>query len=426
MALKVGTAVVDITPPAGLQMAGFGARTAPAVGAHDPLTVRALAVDDTALIVADIIGMDQELSARVRDACVLPAGRVVITALHNHGGPAVERGPGSLPVDAAYMRRLEQALVTAIDTAVATQRPATLSIGMGADPDVGRNRRHRGGIVDRALPVLRARGNDGKVFAVLVSYACHPVTLSADNLLWTADYPHYVRTAIEAAYPGATAIFATGCCGDVNTGHSAYASQTLTSYNDRTFARAEELGRRIAAAAVATPETSLEGRVVAAARMVEVEVTRRESGPLNDLASAWAAEAKAYPERAALLHAWVDWANRWNSSPVGSSWTGRVSALDWAGVPIVALPGEIFTETALSIRAALSIRPAFVLELAAASPGYIPPHSEFAFGGYEVEEAHRYIGMPGTFAPGTAEKLADAACALLVQDGVFTPPGRRF
>jgi hypothetical protein len=101
MVLRAGAAIVDITPPPGLLMAGFGARTAPATGAHDPLTVRALAVDDTAIVVADIIGIDQELSRRVREACVLPADRVVITALHNHGGPAVERGPGSQPVDAA-------------------------------------------------------------------------------------------------------------------------------------------------------------------------------------------------------------------------------------------------------------------------------------------------------------------------------------
>jgi hypothetical protein len=417
--VKAGTAVVDITPPPGLQMAGFGARTEPARGAHDPLTVRALAVDDTALVVADIIGIDDELSRRVREACVLPAERVVITALHNHGGPAVERGPGSQDVDPDYMRRLEAALVAAIDNAVAAQRPATLSIGMGADPDVGRNRRHKDGIVDRALPVLRVRGMDGNVFAVLVSYACHPVTLSADNLLWTADYPHYVRAGIEAAYPGATAIFATGCCGDVNTGHSAYASQTLTSYNDRTFERAEQLGRRVAEAAVAASEKPVEGSIGALDTMVDVALKRREAEPLPELAARWSGEAAMHPEKAVLLDHWVAWARKWTGSPVDGAWRGRVSTLIWAGVPIVALPGEIFTETALSIRDALGNRPAFVLELADASPGYIPPASEFQFGGYEVEEAHRYIGMPGAFAPGTAEKLAEAACTLLNKEGAL-------
>ena len=283
--MMAGAAVVDITPPPGLQMAGFGARIAPATGTHDALTVRALAVDDTAIVVADIIGLDQQLSERVRNGCVLPAQRVIITALHNHGGPAVERGPGALPVDAAYMARLEAAMVAVINDAVASQRAASLTMAMGADPDVGRNRRHPDGIVDRSLPLLRVRDAAGRVFAVLVSYACHPVTLSADNLLWTADYPHYVRAAIESAYPGAVAIFATGCCGDVNTGHSAYASQSLTAYSDRTFERAAQLGTRIAHAGLAAREVPLNGATSIKDAIVEVAFARREPDPLSALAS---------------------------------------------------------------------------------------------------------------------------------------------
>jgi hypothetical protein len=88
-------------------------------------------------------------------------------------------------------------------------------------------------------------------------------------------------------------------------------------------------------------------------------------------------------------------------------------------VPVVALPGEIFTETALSIRAALGGQPAFVVGLADDAPGYVPPASEYEFGGYEVDEAHRYIGLSGAFAPGTAEKLAKTACAMLAAEGLL-------
>ena len=42
--IEAGAAIVDMTPPAGLAMSGFAARTAPATGAHDPLTARALVV----------------------------------------------------------------------------------------------------------------------------------------------------------------------------------------------------------------------------------------------------------------------------------------------------------------------------------------------------------------------------------------------
>ncbi|MEO1224787.1 MAG: alkaline ceramidase, partial [Pseudomonadota bacterium] len=64
--IRAGVAVVDITPPKGLLMAGFAARTEPAEGAHDRLTVRALAIEETVLVVADIIGFHHEMSARVR------------------------------------------------------------------------------------------------------------------------------------------------------------------------------------------------------------------------------------------------------------------------------------------------------------------------------------------------------------------------
>ena len=42
-------------------------------------------------------------------------------------------------------------------------------------------------------------------------------------------------------------------------------------------------------------------------------------------------------------------------------------------------------------------------------PGYIPPIGAYSAGGYEVEEAHRYYGLPAAFAQGAAEALVGAA-----------------
>ena len=54
--VMAGAAVIDITPSPGLLMCGYAARTEPATGTHDPLTARALVIDDTALVVADVLG----------------------------------------------------------------------------------------------------------------------------------------------------------------------------------------------------------------------------------------------------------------------------------------------------------------------------------------------------------------------------------
>lgn len=411
--MRVGAAIVDITPPLGLAMAGFGARTLPAAGTHDPITARAVVVDDTALAVADVIGLSAETCARVRTRCCLPAERVVLAALHSHGGPASMPGRAGGGTDPAYMARLEDGLVAAIDQAAANARPARLLAGFGADPDVARNRRHADGPLDRSVPVLRFDGDDGRTIAVVVGYACHPVVLGADNLLWTADYPGFVRQALEAAYPDAVALFATGACGDVNTGHSARASMTVAAQAERTFARAEQLGTRIAAAALAAALTPMADTVGASESWVSLALERREPATPAEMAALWRAErTTAEPMRGLILDHWIRWAETAAQTP-SDPLPGRVSLLDWGGVAIVALPGEIFSESGLAIRAAFTGRPGLVVGYAEDNPGYIPPASEFPHGGYEVDEAHRYYGLPASFAPGAAEALVAAAHRLL-------------
>ena len=64
--VMAGAAVVDITPPAGQMMCGYAARTEPATGTHDPLTARALVIGDTALVVADVLGLHEDRCHRLR------------------------------------------------------------------------------------------------------------------------------------------------------------------------------------------------------------------------------------------------------------------------------------------------------------------------------------------------------------------------
>jgi hypothetical protein len=414
--VPAGAAVIDVTPPAGLAMSGFAARTSPATGTHDPLTVRAVAVGETALVVADAIGLHEDSCCRIRDRAGLADGHLIVAATHTHGGPVAMPGRLGPGLEPAWLQRLEDACVRAVAEARAARRPARLGFGRGTDPGIARNRRHAGGPVDPALPVLRIREEGGAPIAVLTCHALHPVVLGADNTLFTADYPGAVRRHLEAAHPGAVAIFLTGCTGDINTGHPAHASISTAPRPDRTFAEAERIGVLIAQSALQAPEQPLGGDIRAACTELMLPSARTETEAPGVLANGWRREAAtAEPARAALLRCWIDWAERVAPRPL-TPWSARVTLFDWDGARLIGLPGEIFARTGLDLRRALDgdslAGRTMTFGFADGCPGYIPPAGEYRHGGYEVEEAHRYYGLPAAFAPGAAERLAEAAIEL--------------
>jgi hypothetical protein len=412
--LLAGAALVDITPPPGLMMCGYAARTGPATGTHDPLTARALVVGDTAIVVADVLGIHEDTAARIRARSGFADDHVVVVATHTHGGPLPmpDRGGGS--ADPAFLQQLEDGCVEAIRRAVDQRQPARLLAGNGANPGIAFNRRTDGGPIDPNVPVLRVEAEGGTVLAVAFAHGCHPVVLGAGNRLYTADFPHYARAAVEAAHPGAVALFLPGCSGDVSTGHSPESSISTETPPDRTFAEAERLGRKLAQSVLGAPLTPLSGEVTARAAPVALPLARTETGDFDDLAREWQelAEAATSPAWAALYRHWSHWAATTARQPL-TPWQGRVTSFDWSGLPLVFLPGEVFAGTALAIRAGLAASPTpFVLSLSDGNPGYIPARDDYPAGGYEVSEAHRYYGMPAAFAPGSAERLADAAVEL--------------
>ncbi len=410
--VQAGAACIDITPPIGLAMSGYSARTDLASGTHDPLTVRAVAVNDTAIICADVIGLDADSCRRIRERAALPQNRLVVTALHTHGGPVVIPGGLGKMTDRHYLTQLEDACVTAIDAACAAQKPARLYFGDGPDPGIAKNRRHKDGLVDPHLPVLQIRALDGEWIAVITSYACHPVVLGADNTLWTADYPGVVRKALEKAYPGALALFLTGCTGDANIGHSAHDSFNTEPMRTRTFEEAERIGLQVANCAIAADFKEIRHEITMTCTEILLDLEHSESVSPEQLASLWRNErATADPAQTALLTDCINWAETVALRPL-EPWLARVSVLNWGGICIVALPGEIFAETALDIRHRLNIESAFVIGYADGCPGYLPPASEYAHSGYEVNEAYRYYGMPAAFATGSAEHLAEVALSL--------------
>lgn len=413
---QVGAAVVDVYPPPGTRMAGFAARAALSTGVHDPVSVRALAVDRTCLITVDSCGLHEMTCEQIARALPLPVENVAVTATHTHAGPCVT--PGRLGGhDEKVLDEVIAAAVAAGEKAIAGQQPAELFYREAAGIGVASNRRHTGRTIDPAAQLASFHRPDGRPVAWVLLYPCHPVVAGPANRLISGDYPAFARKSLEAAAPGSTAFFLPGAPGDVNTGHSAEASYSLGEEARRTLEEAERIGELVAQQALRGPVQQMQAVLARSRTSVRKRTVSLRLEPLDrhspqELAAQWSVEERtADPSRRALLKAWIEWAERRTSSPEQLVWPAPVSVMRWGSLTIVALPGEPFLQTAEAIAAEIG-GTVMVTGYTNGCPGYLPPQDEYEFGGYEVIDAHRYYGMPAPFARGSAEELARAAVDL--------------
>ena len=156
----------------------------------------------------------------------------------------------------------------------------------------------------------------------------------------------------------------------MNTGHSATASLTPLATPERSFARAKEIGFGIAKSVLEARLTDVSGNVGHSEAFGDICFEQREHEAPKILAKSWRMAAK---DTSSIEVIWANWAEKHMGRDL-SPRRARVTALKWGGAGIVALPGEIFAETALEIRESLAQKdPLFILAYADDNPGYIPP-----------------------------------------------------
>lgn len=428
--VAVGTGMVDVTPVRPVSMSGFAVRTKMNQGVHDPLYVRAMALagregEPVVIVAVDAIGVDAAITRRVRRALRrrhgLAAERVAIVATHTHGGPALLEACHLGRVDSNVREAIASGAIEAGSTALETLEPVQLRWGRTEVSGLARNRRVADGPVDPNLHVLWAtRG--ATVRAIMCTFALHPVVLGPDNLLLTRDFPGYLVDDLTTSYPGAAVLFANGCAGQVNHGHRAEASLSLAPSPNRTFASAADIGSRLADAARSVIDeggspASVDGAFTAARRRVLLPFdaargTFGEDG--SEMVRSWRSEREdphTSPERRSILAELDAWARRWRPEGEVPRARGRwseVQAFEVGDQTMVFLPGEPFVEIGIALEH-LAAPHVVTVGYANDAAGYIPTDEAIDQGGYEVESAYRFYGMPLPYAKGVANRLEEAA-----------------
>jgi len=431
--IQVGTGAVVITPPQGTPMAGYYSARG-SEGVIDDLYAKAMVLDDgqtrVALVSCDLIGIPANVVGAAREkitaATSLPGEHVLISSSHTHTGPVLRRDSrrdemdgGTSDLAQQYTNGLPEKIAQAVAEAMKNLRPCRLAYARQQEHELSFCRRFwmKDGTVgwnpgklnpniirpinpiDPDVLVLYVETTEKAPVAAYVNFALHCDTVG--GTLISADYPGVLAKRL-ADYKGPqfVTLFGNGTCGDIN--------HINVQWADRQKGP-EEAGRIGTILAGDVMKALMKLQPISDTRVaVRREIVTLPLAPITEDDVKRAKEIVAQGSKAPFLdqvfaYKVLDVAER-NGQPLEAEVQVIVLGQE---VAWVALPGEIFADLGLSIKAVSPFRQTFVVELANGSLGYIPNRSAYAEGQYEVVSAR--------CAEGSGEMLVNAALRLLTE-----------
>ena len=432
----VGTATVDITPPAGYRMSGYFHERF-SKGVKDPLLGKAVVFSQgntlAALVLCDIIGLDREVSIHSRklieEQLGIPAANVSVAATHTHTGPlywgalrdhfhhaTVARNGVDPHEEFDYPKFLTEQIVSAVKLAKQELQAASVFAGYGHEDRIAFNRRfvmkngqvktwvginhpdvvRVAGPIDPEIGLIRFNSlAENKPLSAIISYALHLDTLGGEK--FSADYPFYLQRELSKQL-GAdfVSLFGSGTCGDIN--HVDTATKERNKTEEIGVLLAESVAKAMPTLKpVAKPSLAVKHKVIHVQKQQysaeQIAQAKKDMDQVGDRGVSFPSRVEAYK-----IVALQDY--------VGETVPLEIHAFRLGpGLAIVTLPGEVFVELGLQIKLASPFKTTLVIELANDAPGYIPTKKAFVEGGYET--------INSRVASGGGEQMTEAAIGLL-------------
>ncbi len=227
--IEVGTAKVEITPPVGTPLAGYGKRHGkPSQGVHDPLYARALSAtngQDTFVFVSlDLVLIDEnlreEILRKVRKQKALRPEQLVLFATHTHSGSGAI---GGRFWEKFIMGKFRKKVFAHVTDGAAAAILKSLESPVKVLPELGsirideliENRLDEKLKGPHQLRVLRFKKENGDITASLIFMAAHATLLPASNLEISADFPGALTATAEKNWSGSVDLFVNGAAGDL-------------------------------------------------------------------------------------------------------------------------------------------------------------------------------------------------------------------
>ena len=442
--LKIGYARVNITPPMGVNIAGYFVERI-ADGVLDELEACAVAVGDgkntVIIMTVDHCGVLKvfldEWRARISEATGIPAEAIYIHSTHTHTGPVLMKECKN-PLNQQYEIFLGTRVVDVARFAIEDMADAKMGIGVGEAKNVAFIRRYRMkdgsaktnpgvnnpdivapiGITDESVSVVRF-DRVGKETVVLVNFANHPDVVGGNKI--SSDWPGMTRRQVEKAIDNTKCIFFNGAQGDVNhVNVHPKAGDFNDMFNDfdgcsRGYGHARHIARVVTGAVMSVydkVEYMDAAEVKYSQKTVEIPSNKPtpEQLPLahkyNDLHNA--GRDDEIPYKAMMLTTVVAEAARMvrlENAP--DTFPMLFSAVSFGDVAMFGVPGEPFNGVGRGLKAAEGWKMVIPTCNTNAKEGYFPMMDSYEEGGYEARSSN--------FKAGTAERIIEEGKIILAE-----------
>jgi neutral ceramidase len=419
-AIKVGIAVRDITPEGPIWLSGYSARNHASEKVDQPLKAQALYFEDGAgerfvLVAFDNCEVSREFMAPVLEAIEkkwkLPQDAVIAVPSHTHSAPCLDTVlPAMFNFSGvekervtAYSERLRGILVEIVGAAMADAKPALLAQGKGK-ANLAMNRRiynddrvdfgeNPVGPADRDVPVLKITTPEGGPRAVLFGYACHGTSIAGDDFyIVSGDYMAYAREHIEAAFPGAQAVYIQGCGADSNPSPRGKLQFAKQSGLELAGAVAGVLNR---------PMEPVRGPIRRAFARIDLPLA---PSPTREKLLADSQSKDIYVQMRANI--WLSMLDSGKELPRSVSYPMSVVRLG-NDLTFVILAGEVVSDYAIRIKHELADEHPWTVGYAIEISCYIPSVRILKEGGYEADSSLIYYGIYGPLLGRTEAMILD-------------------
>ena len=385
-----------------------------AEGKNTPLMAHAAVIESegsgAAIVTLDIIFVSTRFATKMRNRISeitgYPYEQIMIACSHTHTGCAMDVDCWEFRGDPENLVTVEAAIVDAVEAAYASRSEIKIGVGTALDKRfnfcrdfyveggyivMNPGKMYEGKIlkpyaaIDSTVNVMRFDDMDGNAKCFAVNYANHLDT-NRSKAKFDADFPGYMRRVLQAEYgEDVVVLFLNGCCANLN--HiDFYAYTHKKSYCRPDVVPAEEIGKGLA-------ETikNMDPEIITYEKDIHIQGRSRKHITTRRRASeeqiAWARELT---ERKAAgetidLHSMLlaELYLEDEKNPPASFVDFEISVLQIGPWAIVGLPGEIYSDIGLKIKANSPYANTIVVEIANGYNGYVSPDVIQRSGCYE-------------------------------------------